>query len=179
MIIDGNKIIAENGKELKRKADGMRFGNEITLGYTHYIGGVRQSPPLWELPEHYEEVDSLDTLKANKIADIVAYDSSENVNAFIFDGQKVWLDKATRVGLMNSTSILKASGKTTTHLWLNGTPIGMSCDRLIELLSLLEVYALECYNVTEQHKANVMALYDESEIVNYDYTTGYPPMLKV
>ena len=179
MIKDGNTIIAENGKELKRIADGIRFGSEITLGYTYYIGGKKLGTPLLELPEHYVEVDSLDTLKANKIAEIVAYDSSDNVNAFLFGGVKVWLDKATRVGLMNSTSILKASGKPTTSLWLNGAPIQMECDRLIGLLSLLEVYALECYNTTEQHKANVLTLNDEEDIINYDYTAGYPLLLEV
>lgn len=44
------------GKTLKRIADGMDFGPEITLGYTHYIGGKKLDEPLWELEEHYERV---------------------------------------------------------------------------------------------------------------------------
>lgn len=43
-------------KTLKRIADGMDFGNEITLGYTHYIGGKKLDTPLWEEEEHYERV---------------------------------------------------------------------------------------------------------------------------
>ena len=38
---------------------------------------------------------------------ITAYDSSSSVNAFLLNGIQVWLDKATRVGLMNSTTIAK------------------------------------------------------------------------
>lgn len=34
----------------------MDFGPEITLGYTHYIGGKKLDTPLWELEEHYERV---------------------------------------------------------------------------------------------------------------------------
>lgn len=34
----------------------MDFGSEITLGYTHYIGGKKLDTPLWELEEHYERV---------------------------------------------------------------------------------------------------------------------------
>ena len=49
-------IYAGLGKTLKRISDGMDFGSEITLGYTHYIGGERLAEPLWELPEHYERV---------------------------------------------------------------------------------------------------------------------------
>ena len=45
------------GKTLKRISDGMDFGTEITLGYTHYIGGVKLDTPLWEVEEHYERVE--------------------------------------------------------------------------------------------------------------------------
>lgn len=44
-------------KKLVRKSDGMNFGSEITLGYTHYIGGKKLDEPLWELEEHYERVE--------------------------------------------------------------------------------------------------------------------------
>lgn len=49
-------IYAGLGKTLKRLSDGMDFGSEITLGYTHYIGGQKLDEPLWELEEHYERV---------------------------------------------------------------------------------------------------------------------------
>jgi len=49
-------IYAGLGKTLKRIADGMDFGPEITLGYTHYIGGKKLDTPLWETEEHYERV---------------------------------------------------------------------------------------------------------------------------
>lgn len=50
-------IYAGLGKTLKRISDGMDFGSEITLGYTHYIGGEKLAEPLWELEEHYERVE--------------------------------------------------------------------------------------------------------------------------
>lgn len=49
-------IYAGLGKTLKRLSDFMDFGSEITLGYTHYIGGQKLDTPLWELEEHYERV---------------------------------------------------------------------------------------------------------------------------
>ena len=51
-------IKAQEGKVFKRISDGMVFGNEITLGYTYYLGGEKLETPLWELPEHYEEIDA-------------------------------------------------------------------------------------------------------------------------
>lgn len=59
--IDGDFITikAEEGKVLRRISDQMIFGKEITLGYTHYIDGKLLDTPLWELPEHYEEIDEV------------------------------------------------------------------------------------------------------------------------
>lgn len=53
-----NRIIkASEGKVFRRISDGFIFGNEINLGYTHYIGGKKLEEPLLELPEHFEEID--------------------------------------------------------------------------------------------------------------------------
>ena len=59
--IDGDFITikAEEGKVLRRISDQMIFGKEITLGYTYYIDSKLLDPPLWELPEHYEEIDEV------------------------------------------------------------------------------------------------------------------------
>ena len=117
--------------------------------------------------------------KADKIAEITAYDTSSSVNGFILNGVLEWLDKATRVGLMNSTNIAKAAGQETTTLWLGGVKLVVDCDKAIQLLSALEMYALECFNVTASHKAAVGCLMSIEEVEAYDYKTGYPKMLEM
>ena len=119
----------------------------------------------------------LEEAKKAKIAEIAAYDTSENVNVFMLNGLLVWLDKATRVGLMNSTTIAKAAGQETTTLWLGGAKLVVDCDKAIQLLSALEMYALECFNVTAAHKKAVAELTDIGEVLSYDYTKGYPEKL--
>ena len=117
--------------------------------------------------------------KVDKIAEIAAYDTSDKVNGFMLNGLLVWLDKATRVGLMNSTTIAKASGQETTTLWLGGMKLVVDCDKAIQLLSALEMYALECFNVTESHKQAVSELTTIEEVEAYDYKAGYPKMLEM
>ena len=117
--------------------------------------------------------------KRAKIAEITAYDTSDKVNGFMLNGLLVWLDKATRVGLMNSTTIAKAAGQQTTTLWLRGVKLVVDCDKAIQLLSALEMYALECFNVTASHKAAVGELNSIEEVEAYDYKTGYPKMLEM
>ena len=117
--------------------------------------------------------------KVDKIAEIAAYDTSSSVNGFMLNGLLVWLDKATRVGLMNSTIIAKASGQETTTLWLGGLKLVVDCDKAIQLLSALEMYALECFNVTASHKQAVSELTTIEEVEAYDYKAGYPKMLEM
>lgn len=116
---------------------------------------------------------------SKKVEEITAYDKSDKVNGFILNGLLVWLDKATRVGLMNSTTIAKAAGQETTTLWLKGIKLVVDCDKAIQLLSALEMYALECFNVTASHKAAVNELTTIEEVEVYDYKAGYPKMLEM
>ena len=115
--------------------------------------------------------------KVDKIAEIASYDTSSSVNGFILNGMLVWLDKATRVGLMNSTTIAKASGQETTTLWLGGAKLVVDCDKAIQLLSALEMYALECFNVTAAHKSAVAELKTIKEVEAFDVTADYPQQL--
>ena len=123
------------------------------------------------------EADVLNSAKASVLADIEAYDTSTAVNGFMLNGQRVWLDKATRVGLMNSTTIAKGMGQPTTTLWLGDVKLVVECDKAIQLLSALEMYALECFNTTAAHKKTVTEMGTVESVLGYDYTAGYPEVL--
>ena len=51
-------MIADEGKVFRRVLTGEEFGEEIYLGYSHYIGGVKQEPPHLDVPSDFEEVDA-------------------------------------------------------------------------------------------------------------------------
>ena len=121
----------------------------------------------------------LNTAKRQKIAEIDAYYASSDVKGFMLNGTRVWLDKGTRVGLMNSTTIEKASGSATTTLWFGDVRLEADCDEAIDLLSQLEMYALQCFNVTAAHKSAVSKLTSVAEFEDYDYKCGYPEMLNI
>lgn len=125
------------------------------------------------------ESEKLEQAKADKIAEINGYDTSDKVNGFILNGLLEWLDKATRVGLMNSTTIAKAAGQETTTLWLGDVKLVVGCDKAIQLLSALEMYALECFNVTSAHKAAVSELKTIKEVEAFDVTADYPKQLEM
>lgn len=123
--------------------------------------------------------EPLGYMKKAMLAYIEKYDASSSVNSFLLNGMQVWLDKATRVGLMNSTTIAKSMGQEKTTLWLGSYQLEVDCDKAIQLLSALEMYALECFNVTAAHKKAVSELDNIEGVLTYDYKSGYPEKLKM
>lgn len=103
-------------------------------------------------------------------AKIKLYDSSEAVNSFIINGQPFWLDKATRLGLMH----LANCSKDELQLVLGDQVLTFPVEFAKDFLAKLEVYAGQCYLQTQKHLIAAKELRSLEDILNYDYTTGYP-----
>lgn len=113
------------------------------------------------LPKHLLQI-----LKAK----IELYDVSENVNSFIINGELFWLDKNTRVGLMH----LANCSQDNIELVLKNRVLTIPVDIAKQFLAQLEVYAGKCYLQTQKHLLAINNLYTIEDIINYDYTEGYP-----
>lgn len=120
---------------------------------------------------------SLETLKQEKIKEIEMYDISPEVNSFTLNGENVWVDRETRVSLMNTTKIKQDNGEPNTTIWFGEYSFTLPCEVAIQMLSQLEMYAYQCFNTTASHKAEVDKLEDEEAVKTYDYTTNYPEKL--
>ena len=116
-------------------------------------------------------------LKARKISELQTYDSSESVNSFSIGNVSGWLNKSTRVGLMNSISIERESGRSETTIWLNDAKLVLSIEKAIDMLQQIELYALACYNTTQGHINAINQLETKEEIEVYNFKTGYPGKL--
>lgn len=103
-------------------------------------------------------------------AAIVAYDNSSNVNSFHVLGIEYWLDKSTRVGLMH----LANCSSDNMQLVLGTQVLEIPVDIAKQFLAQLEVYAGQCYLVTQKHLLAIHELKTVEDIINYDYTKGYP-----
>lgn len=125
--------------------------------------------------EKYLEL--LEKAKRKKKALIEDYDKGQGVNSFGVNGKLYWLDKATRVGLVNSLQIEKTAGREKGTLWFDNTPYEMPIDDALKMLSVIELYAVECNNITRTHLVNVENLTDLNRVHNYNYTKGYPKRL--
>ena len=155
--------------EIVIRKDGMNTYNpteEMILadGWEEYI------TPTYE--------PTIEDYKRDKIREIIRYDSSSEVNGFYIDGQRMWLDKATRAGLMLRLQAEQSMGKETTILWYGSHQFELPMANAFQMLYALELYASQCYDNTQRHLAAVDALESKEEIDAYDYRTGYPEELE-
>ena len=90
-----------------------------------------------------------------------------------------WADKYTRNSLKQSITDYINNGYSEYRLDIRDANISIiiPCETLIQMLSSLEVYAIQCYNKTTDHIYNVNALTSIDEVVNYDFKSGYPEKL--
>ena len=122
---------------------------------------------------------TVDKVRKEKLAAIIAYDGSENVNGFLLNGVSRWLDKSTRMGLRQNIADKQALGESNITMWLGDIPITMPCQQADALMCSIENYAYECFNVTASHKAAIARLDTIDEIEAYDYTAGYPEKINI
>ena len=167
IVLHGTRTIkGKDGKEKEVRTQIINPKEEMILadGWVEYV------TPVYE--------PTIDDYRRDKIRDITRYDSSPEVNIFYIDGQELWLDKATRVGLKLRFDAEIASGQTNTALWHNGVQFPLELNSALQMLNAIELYASACYDNTQAHIANVKVLEDIESLKNYDYRTGYPEKLR-
>lgn len=193
------KVTASYGKVLMRKADGQIFGQELTLGNIYYLGGVKLDKPHWEVPDDYVEVDEpqdeetqevddtstqytndLDKAKEEKIKALYVYDKSGAVNEFFYNGEQMWFPLTKRQGANGAIQAREILGHSEmTYTLDNGVKLTLPLQTWRYLLAMVEVYAQDCYNVTANHAANIKRLASVEEVMEYDFTVGYPKKVRL
>lgn len=160
--------------------------NEYYDGISVVIGDTRYVSPSEELilQAGYHKVeepqaDPLELARGNKLMAIEDYDQSDNVNQFFLGGMPMWLDAPTRQQLRISIEAYQATGTETVTKWFGGQQFTFPTSAWLQMLNALEVYAAEALNVTEAHKAAVMAMDNVDDIEDYDITAGYPEKLNL
>lgn len=156
-------------------------GGSIVIGDRRYLSPsediLEQAGYHPYTPPEPTAAELLEQARSAKVMDIEEYDNSNHVNVFYLAGQPLWLDAATRQQLRTSIDAYVATGAETVTKWFGGQQFTFHTQVWLAMLNALEVYAAEALNVTESHKAAVMALTSVADVESYDYTVGYPTAL--
>lgn len=118
--------------------------------------------------------EKLQAAKDEKLMQIENYDASSNVEQFTINGTPMWLNHEVRQQIKTSVEAYIATGKETVTKIFDGVEYTFPCETWLQMLAALEVYASEALNATERHKINVSKLNNIQDVIDYDYTTGYP-----
>ena len=117
---------------------------------------------------------TLSQVIAAKIAEIDVFDTSDEVNSFLFNGQKTWIDAATRAVFRNSIDSAELLQEETIQMPLGGAILTVPIIQAKIMLAKIQRYGDNAAIVTAQHKAVVSALTDIAEVESYNFRTGYP-----
>ena len=114
-------IIADEGKLLRRKSDGWEAGEQVTLGYNYYEGGVGLAEAKLETPDDYEEYDKPAGYEEPEIINHVkriqdGLKLQENVN------KRIEEEKAN-INNLSLTNSEKLQLKDMFPEWKNGIPV--------------------------------------------------------
>lgn len=163
--------------------DGLTECAEAIVAAGYDEAAVTAEYEAWQAAQEAQE---LKAAKARKTAEINAYDVSDAVNSFTITATggtaiQYWLNASKRSQLRTGIEAVKAEGGTDYTLDLReyGTSITAGCDKLLAMMSKLEAYAVESYNVTSTHLAAVAKLTTVSDVEAYDITAGYPEKLTI
>lgn len=131
-------------------------------------------------PEIIEE--NIEYIKHEKILSLERYDKSSDINSFIVNGNKMWLNRNERASLGFTIQSYEAQNIETIELWSNDKSpfsLTLTISQLKSLLLSLEFYAKQCYDQTARHKKNILELTNIDDVKTYDFKTGYPIKISI
>lgn len=176
VIIDGDKQIISNDVSVY-----------LQYGYKEIL---REPYPQGEIvhKENYVENDTtitiswtedLEATRESVLGKIESFDTSSAVNEFVINGIGMWLDGDTqRPKLRGAVQTYLDKELGDYPLCVEGVGvIPVAPTKLLSMLADIEVYAIKCFTKTFEHKEAVSELTTCEELVNYNYTEGYPEKL--
>lgn len=146
----------------------------LANGWVEYISPI---------PDEPTEEDLLNRAKESALRRLEEFDAGNTVNDCIIikNGQTMhyWADKTDRDALKGALRDCILTGRTEYRLDLRelGIYLYIPCESLLQMLSSLEVYAIDCYNKTTDHVFAIKSLDSIHDVEMYDFTVGYPEKL--
>ena len=154
----------------------LRCGYKTIVG----SGGVTQHFTIEETEKEIliKYFQTIEDIRALKLEELATYDTSDAVNGFTIQGAEMWLDGLDRCKLEQGVKDCIKKGRETYGLCIPDVGVlEMPCEKVLEMLAEIDVYAVDCFRTTFLHSEAIKALTTIEEIDAYDFTTGYPEKL--
>lgn len=145
---------------------------------------------VWSMTVPTPTERTLERAKNEMYRTIDTYDNSNNVNGFIVkfasdseeavDGYisvNTWFTPIERSNHRSSIDSAKLLNVENVSLYIAGRQVTLPTASAEIMLAQIQLYADQCFMVTEQHKADVSELQTIADVDAYAYNAGYPEML--
>ena len=160
------------GNSLTRRVNGALFSGVPSVEQLTDWGFVE-----WVEPEPTPEQE-LAIAKSNKIAQLEAYNDSDEINGFTVvignDSFTDWLTPSQRANYKNSIDSAELLNMQVVKPVINGIEVPLNLTVAKTALAKIQIYADRCFGVTEKHRAAINALNTIAAVDNYNFKTGYP-----
>lgn len=162
----------ENGLLRLRAEDGYNLYNEVAQRF--YSEAVVKSAENYRaIPKGIDPQPHERTLQdaiKERLALLHAYDQSDAVLSFTFNGQKMWLNPQQRTNYLMTINAAEEQGMTAVPFGGAQVPIAQAR----QVLNALAIYAMQAMAVTDAHMAEVRSMTDIASVDAFDHTAGYP-----
>lgn len=158
------------GQSINRKIDNGFFSGYPTVEQLLSWGFVEEVEPV-PVPPTPEELLSQE--KEKTIKKIHKIDESSAVNGFYLFGEDMWITPAERANYMITLEGAKRLG-------IEEIPFlghNISVDTAISMLDAINVYAMQCFDITKQHIKEVEEMDNIDDVKEFNCYSGYPQKL--
>lgn len=199
--------IANEGKQFSRLDNNMLMGNEIHLGMLFRdMNGTVLPEPIKDNINNYVEIDVLleeqepveelvvvepeseipiqdclpETLaeaRVQKIKELMRYDTSASVNRFYVQEYPLWFNESRRTSLHLAILAAQANGDENVIFICDAFEMKLPIVDALNIILAVHGYASNCFVITQKHKSSIELLSTIEEVMDYDFTVGYPDKL--
>ena len=195
MYVYVKKDIGSNYVELTEELSSKLYNN-IGFTYEDYLNykwvrltdeqvSFRQENPTATVEEvfntqlKHSNNRTLEQAKKDILRMIDLYDQSTSVNSFIInDSIEAWFTVPERTNYKASIDAAKLLKIDLLTFYIDNVLLNITPEDAEKMLAQIQLYADQCYIVTQTHKLNISNLDNIEEVDNYNYMSGYPEKLK-
>lgn len=164
IISDGSFLSTENGYDIFNPS----HEDYINDGWQEYLEDTEESG---------DREKTLEETRGNVLLEVEDYYRSNSVSGFFIGDRLFNLPPASeRMMFVEHIKAYIEAGKDDSTFVFDG--ITLTVIEAFDMLMEMMVYSTECYLNYLNHVNNIKKLLSETDILDYDFTTGYPDVLR-
>ena len=121
--------------------------------------------------EEAPNVEKVRNILSNLIKE---YDKSNEVNYFNYKTYRYWFNREERLAITHKFQVLLNKEEQYGLIWFGSRPYEVEVVKMLDFLEELELYAIQCNDITKQHLNEIKSIDNINDLIRFDITKDYP-----